>query len=482
MADFSFDDLDSMIEDASQGYDFSNYFTGGGDSFDFGQLDSNALSFDDLDSLLSDSSWLSNAADSLASSIDLSKGMDLGGLGLTATGRGQLSLVDPETGATGLTGEGFRSIQDLLGSGTAEEIARYTPGTVDYSLRSGIETPDGQGLSADATRGMGLSYMGGGQGLSRYIPAEYGGSILQDLVDKNPGMFGDIEDYLNTEIYGGKGLDPFAGTGGTLSQTGFLEQSSAANPLGAMYSLGDPKSFINRPSITGQQASVSPGRTVINNGDGTFKVVTVDSDGKTITKTVDSGGKDVTKGGDKKTDTNTTRVTPGTQQKQNLGSLLPLLLAMLAMSKGGGGSSGASSAVIPGLTATQRQTPYSSIQQSAGYRPGQGGITYFDPVQYAPRMAAGGIAELSRGRLLDGPGDGVSDSIPATIGGMAGGGQPARLARGEYVIDARTVAALGNGSTDAGAERLDQMRKKILADDRKAKVGQDSKAYRHLKA
>ena len=125
-------------------------------------------------------------------------------------------------------------------------------------------------------------------------------------------------------------------------------------------------------------------------------------------------------------------------------------------------------------------TPYTQTQQAAGYRPGQGGITYLDPMRYAPKMAAGGgIA-----RLLKGPGDGVSDSIPAMIGGegMAGGGQPAKLARGEYVIDARTVAALGNGSTDAGAERLDKMRKDILRDDRKAGVGKDSKAYRHLLA
>lgn len=169
----------------------------------------------------------------------------------------------------------------------------------------------------------------------------------------------------------------------------------------------------------------------------------------------------------------------GTQQKSGLDALLPLLLMLLAMGQGRG-SSGSSNAVIPALTATRRQTPYSAIQRAPGYRPGQGGITYFEPTQYAPRMATGGIADLERGRLLDGPGDGVSDSIPATIGGMAGGGQPARLARGEYVIDARTVAALGNGSTDAGAERLDEMRRKILADDRKAGIGKDSKAYRHL--
>jgi hypothetical protein len=162
-----------------------------------------------------------------------------------------------------------------------------------------------------------------------------------------------------------------------------------------------------------------------------------------------------------------------------LGALLPLLLALLAMNKSGGGGGGNRGAVIPGLTATQRQTPYAQQQRAPGYRPGQGGISYFDQTQYAPKMAAGGGIS----RLLRGPGDGVSDSIPAVItNGMSRGGQPAKVARGEYIIDARTVAALGNGSTDAGAERLDKMRKKILRDDRKAGVGKDSKAYRHLLA
>ena len=174
----------------------------------------------------------------------------------------------------------------------------------------------------------------------------------------------------------------------------------------------------------------------------------------------------------------------GTQQN-SLASLLPLLLMMMAMNRQQGAPS---SAVIPSLSASRAALPYQQIQQAPGYRPGQGGIQYAGPVQYTPKMADGGIVDLARALaarktaqrkgLLQGPGDGVSDSIPAVIGTR----QPARLARGEYVVDARTVAELGNGSTDAGAERLDEMRKRVLGKRKKAKMGQDTKAYKHLPA
>jgi hypothetical protein len=83
------------------------------------------------------------------------------------------------------------------------------------------------------------------------------------------------------------------------------------------------------------------------------------------------------------------------------------------------------------------------------------------------------------GRLLKGPGDGVSDSIPATIGGK----QAARLAEGEFVIPARIVSELGNGSTDAGAKRLYAMMDRVKAKRRKAKdIAADTKAYKLLPA
>jgi len=86
------------------------------------------------------------------------------------------------------------------------------------------------------------------------------------------------------------------------------------------------------------------------------------------------------------------------------------------------------------------------------------------------------------GRLLKGPGDGVSDDIPAVIGNK----QPARLADGEFVIPARIVSELGNGSTDAGAKRLYAMMDNIQAGRKKTvgkgNVAKDTKAKKHLLA
>ena len=70
------------------------------------------------------------------------------------------------------------------------------------------------------------------------------------------------------------------------------------------------------------------------------------------------------------------------------------------------------------------------------------------------------------GRLLKGPGDGMSDNIPATIADK----QPARLADGEFVVPADVVSHLGNGSTDAGAKHLYKMMDNV----RKARTGRKS--------
>ncbi len=92
------------------------------------------------------------------------------------------------------------------------------------------------------------------------------------------------------------------------------------------------------------------------------------------------------------------------------------------------------------------------------------------PTPYTPQYAQGGISDLGAysdyargGRMLKGPGDGMSDDIPATIANK----QPARLANEEFVIPADVVSHLGNGSSEAGAKALYKMMDRV----RQARTG-----------
>jgi hypothetical protein len=106
--------------------------------------------------------------------------------------------------------------------------------------------------------------------------------------------------------------------------------------------------------------------------------------------------------------------------------------------------------------------------QQAGYTYDQNSRTWMPPMQElgqgVPGFQRGGefdyweqnadvpaaAPEVSaQGRYVKGQGTGRSDDIPA------------RLSDGEYVIDAETVALLGDGSGDAGAQRLDEMRRNL---------------------
>ena len=82
------------------------------------------------------------------------------------------------------------------------------------------------------------------------------------------------------------------------------------------------------------------------------------------------------------------------------------------------------------------------------------------------------------GRPIKGPGDGVSDSIPATIGGT----KPARVARDEVIFDPEAVKRLGKGNAKAGADKLYAMMERVHKERKKAKRGQDSNADKHIPA
>lgn len=183
---------------------------------------------------------------------------------------------------------------------------------------------------------------------------------------------------------------------------------------------------------------------------------------------------------------------------------------------------------VPLYTATRQQLPIPTatslpegvVGPAPQRRPGQGGITYFSPIQYThtgvdprtpqqflnpptppaappaeppppvlpggesgnvhpnsanPNFAEGGLAALSS-RFVQGPGDGTSDSIPVRMQD----GREGRLADGEFVFDARTVSEIGNGSSVAGARKLQQMVDRIHAHRTRAQRGKPSGADQHL--
>jgi hypothetical protein len=114
---------------------------------------------------------------------------------------------------------------------------------------------------------------------------------------------------------------------------------------------------------------------------------------------------------------------------------------------------------------------------SAFYEQDPMGRNKMGGARFTQRFVQGGMSNLGGysdgGRMLKGPGDGMSDDIPGVIGGK----QPARLADGEFVVPADVVSHLGNGSTDAGAKRLYAMMDKV----RKARTG-NKKQGKQIKA
>ncbi len=162
-----------------------------------------------------------------------------------------------------------------------------------------------------------------------------------------------------------------------------------------------------------------------------------------------------------------TTATGGQQQGGGLGNLLsgnlaPLLAGGALLAGQSGGSQQQVPAATRNLTPQQQEYlnrpgvtwDWNRIQRDAatsGMTLDQYMATNWNRVSAGEynvqRMAQGGLSALSR--FVRGGGTGRSDEISA------------KLSDGEYVIDAETVAMLGDGSSKAGAQRLDQMRENI---------------------
>ena len=102
-------------------------------------------------------------------------------------------------------------------------------------------------------------------------------------------------------------------------------------------------------------------------------------------------------------------------------------------------------------------SPYAGLAPYAN-RPGVSAVVQAlqsNPfISALPTMAA---TYLAGGGYVPGKSGGMDDDVPAIIDGK----QPAKLSSGEFVFDAATVAALGDGNNQAGARKLEEIRRAI---------------------
>ena len=338
-------------------------------------------------------------------------------------------------------------------------------------------------------------------GMDKYLLEDLGLSSLGDA--GTSGYYDEITGKFVPSAYGNlQGpLDDTSGTNSSSMDGYTYDQKTGTwtTPEGQVYT---PAIVPSHQAKSGAQVMVDagalptgygglkPSQNSTAGGNADKYTYNVGPDGKSLldsTSTIDKKVVDTgIKGGTIATPGGTVKPGTTTAAKSSMDPMTMMMLMLMLSQMSKGGDSKAAS-VIPQLSANRSQLPY-----SAPARPGAGGTTYFSPTTYAPRAASGGmigyaggggISSLGSysdgGRLLKGPGDGVSDNIPATIAGK----QPARLANGEFVVPARIVSELGNGSTDAGAKRLYEMMDRVQKARRKTKnVAADTKAHKYLPA
>jgi hypothetical protein len=452
-------------------FDFGDYDPG---SFDFGDIDLGDIDFGDIDLSSLDEVDLSGLQDLDPSTVDFGPEFDQG------TG----GDFGGEPVDFALSSDDMRpDMQELSVAGDADMPGQlYQQNPEAFYVPPQEEPTDWQSLYNEgltpeqvAKRESMMSDLSqykqdfGGADTSQYVD-EYQ-SNLKDIFENKGGFTSQWQ-----TVGGDRVMVMDDGTGIKLNpQTGKHDQLTASQ-VGDMIQKGQLNTYKSGyNTATGGNQIAPGGGTTVKLKDGSTG--TLMPNGRVIdpkTGTVIGGVRDVI---NKITTDGTGRtITTGSGGQGQSQDWLKLLLALAAMSASRGGSS--SSAVIPTLSGGRSQTPYGELMKQPGYRPGQGGIQYFGPMIY--RATGGGIASLDAagGRLLQGPGDGVSDDIVAQIGDD----QPARLADGEYVLDARTVSEIGNGSTDAGAKKIAQMVERIHSERKTAQRGKPSNADKHLLA
>lgn len=399
--------------------------------------------------------------------------------------------MDQETGLPNGSGQYILKDGSTLGVDNYGVVSAATPGRNDYKLNEqGYYQPVGENLTWDGGNNMLTKKIGG---VDIQVPGIYHKGGYQDekgnlRVDENGVPVALAPNYLDSG-FGKSGLSdaaPYIAAAAMMAATGMPTGFEGMVPasetllgsmgyLGAGSTAGLSTADLGTTAYIAPESSAFPGVSTADLGTTSYLAPSSSaSSAPTITEAT----------------TNAARIHdfsapysgplnyPGAAAPSTgitSGKLLAGSMALKALGGGSGGGGGGSAGPTSTTTTTsapQMQYPQQQQLVMAPYMNTNTSGAMYSPTLYSynTRRAAeggmmyangGGISTLGSysdgGRLLKGPGDGMSDNIPATIGQE----QPAALADGEFVIPADVVSHLGNGSTDAGAKQLYKMMDKI---------------------
>jgi hypothetical protein len=376
--------------------------------------------------------------------------------------------------------------QDTEDTSTAggSEDSRYSVGNIQYfDDGSYIQTfDDGSTMTVDSegnvygsTEAPDYSVTGAGSGSGRtgyyntQTAAERARAAAQErqLEQNTKSAVGDIMDKITGSGYLGAGAagavlgallgntDLFSGGTGTQNQGIDMSKVGVINPRTTDFGVG-PANYVGydqyaardeMPEIYGDELYRNlnaPGFNPVNEGDYGYEDAETEEQAEEQAPAMADGG---LAGGyytfGKAVDpvTNLTNPRPAQQTQA------PQMAQMGGLPRAGGLPNSAAMGT-PQQPSAQQQMPQ-QVQMPPAMK--RGGLPALSNVPMAE-----GRLDFRKGSAVHGPGDGQSDDIPAM------------LADGEYVIDAETVAQIGNGSTKAGAQALDKFRENIRAHKRSA--------------
>jgi hypothetical protein len=408
--------------------------------------------------------------------------------------------LDQETGKPNGSGAYVLKDGSTLGVDNFGVVSAATPGRNDYKLNEqGYYQPVGENLTWDGANNMLTKKIGG---IDVMVPGEFHKGGYQDAkgnlrVDENGIPVPLLPNYLDSGV-GKSGLAdaaPYIAAAAMMAATGMPTGFEGMVPasetllgsmgyLGAGSTAGLSSADLGTTSYIAPQSSAFPGVSTADLGATSYIAPSSSvSNAPALSEAATNVARihdfstpysgPLNYAGEKVASTGLTG-----------GKLLAGSMALKALDSGSGGGGGSAGPTSTTTTTSAPQQQYPQQQQlvMAPYMtPMNTSGSMYNPLIYGynTRRAAqggmmyergGGISTLGSysdgGRLLKGPGDGMSDGIPARIGQK----QPAALADGEFVVPADVVSHLGNGSTDAGAKQLYKMMDQI----RQARTGRKS--------